>query len=316
MSQELLGSINLKRRTLDWLGRRQYRGKSKGTFYPSEASVSFINEYGEREIVGKCHRACYYRLTGVEQTNHPTDQNQVLFMLGNSVEDTVTEAWKQMGIWENNSVKWEDKDRNISGEFDVVCREGDLMYGVEVKSFYGYFANKQILGHSTGRGANKRWVPGKPKDEHLMQTALYCAHSKGDLAGFKIFYVSRDGNDMAEFNVSVDDDGIIYVNGVANQRYTVNDIYTRYNLMKQYIETDTKPPREFDYLPSDERVAILAERGTVSATAFKDHQAGKKPVTDWHCSYCNYKDHCLRDDDEPEVVVAEDKPDVLVHGGL
>lgn len=310
----MIEQINLKEKTLEWFGRKQFRSKSRGTLWPSEASAEYIDEYGEKKVVGKCHRAVYYRLTGVEPTNPPTAKSQIIFLLGNSVEAMVTEAWKQMGIWENNSVKWEDKERNISGEFDVILREGDELYGAEVKSFYGYFANKQILGHWEGRGKNKRYIKGKPKDEHLMQAALYVDHSEGRLSGFKLVYVSRDNCDMAEFNITVDPiSKDIFINGEKELRFTIADVYERYQQMNMFADNNMKPQREFELNPSDEKVKLLHERGEVSATAYKDHCSGKKKYNDWHCSYCDYKDHCWKVDtgEEPESV-----PEMHLHGSL
>lgn len=316
----MIDQINLKQRTLEWFARKQFRSKSRGTLWPSEASAEFINSYGETEIVGKCHRAIYYRIEGITPTNPPDAKSQVVFLLGNSVEDAVTEAWKQIGLWENNSVRWEDKLRNISGEFDVILREGDLKYGVEVKSFYGYAANKQILGHSEGRGANKIWVPGRPKDEHLMQAALYVDHSEGELHGFKIFYVSRDNCDMAEFNITLDEDKNIYINRNKELRFTMHDIYDRYARMNTYINNGIKPAREFTLYPSDERVEILYARDEISKTAYEAHKAGKERVRDWHCSYCDYKDHCWKvDKDDLGTTLskpADVVPEMHMHGSL
>jgi len=278
-----------------------------------------MNQYGEEEVIGKCHRAVYYRLKGVKPTNPPTNSSQVVFLLGHQVEAAVTEAWKQMGIWENNSVRWENKGLNLSGEYDVVLREGDLFYGVEVKSFYGYHANKQILGHWSGRGKAKRFIAGKPKDEHLMQAVLYVKQSDDDLAGFKLFYVSRDNCDMAEHNITIDKEDNIYINGKRETRFTVKDIHERYKTMNMYIENDLKPDREYTLHPSDERVEVLFQRGALSKTAYESHTKGKEKVRDWHCSYCDHKDHCWNVDtgEEPIVTKAEEvAPDALVHGSL
>jgi hypothetical protein len=234
----------------------------------------------------------------------------------------VTEAWKQMGIWENNSVKWEDREKNLSGEYDVILKEWNQdednfdFYGVEVKSFYGYHANKQILGHSSGRGKNKRWIPGKPKDEHLMQAALYVDHSAGKLKGFKLFYVSRDDTEMKEFNITVDPTTKeIFIDGYKETRFTVNDIYDRYATLNTFANNEIKPQREFELEPSDERVQVLHARGEISATAYKDHISGKKKYQDWHCSYCDYKDHCWTVDTGNETV-AEEVPEMHLHGSL
>jgi len=319
----MLETINLKDRTLDWLGRKQYRSKGRGTLWPSEASVKYTDEFGEEKVAGKCHRAVYYRQSDVAPTNPPDARSQIIFLLGHQVEAAICEAWKQMGIWENNSVRWEDRERNLSGEFDIVLREPDpetgepMLYGAEIKSFYGYYANKQLLGHWSGRGKNKFYTAGKPKDEHLMQAALYVDHTHGKLHGFKLLYLSRDQMDMAEFNITVDrETKEIFINGEKETRYTLADVYSRYAECNTLLRSDLKPQREFVYLPSSERVEVLHARGEVSASAYKDHMSGKKPVTDFHCSYCDYRDHCLNVDTGAEPEVVEETPEMHMHGSL
>ncbi len=318
MSQEFLKTINLKEKTINWFARKQFRGGGKGTLWPSEASAKFINEYGEEQVIGKCARAVYYRVKGVEETNPPTAMNQVLFLLGNQVESAITEAWKQMGIWENNSVKWMNRDKNISGEYDVILREGDMLYGVECKSFYGYYANKQLLGHWSGRGKAKYFVEGKPKDEHLMQAALYCDNTRGQLAGFKLFYISRDQCDMGEFNITVNEEGKIFINGREENRFTMQNIYDRYETLNHAIKNNLKPSRDFIMYPSEERVETLYARGDLSKTVYEASKKKTNPVKvrDWHCGYCNFRDYCTRDTDDTVQEEETIAPDALVHGSL
>jgi CRISPR/Cas system-associated exonuclease Cas4 (RecB family) len=312
--------INLKQRTLDWMARRQFRSKGRGTLWASEASVQFINEFNEQEVVGKCKRAVWYRLKGVEETNPPNAKSQMIFTLGHIIEAQFTELWKQMGIWENNSVRWEDRDRNLSGEFDIILREGnDRFYGVEMKSFYGYHANKQILGHWSGRGANKVFINGRPKDEHLMQASIYADQARDRVEGFKLFYASRDNNDLAEFNITVPDarEKIIYINGIAETRFTLNEVYNRYDLLNELKLSNRPPERDYTYEPDDHTVKKLFERGEVSTSAYKKHTDGSVRYTDWHCSYCNFKDYCLGALGDSPVGESQDpRPDHMQHGGL
>jgi len=324
----MIDTIDLKQRTLEWMGRKQYRSKARGTFWASESSAAYTNEWGEPAITGKCLRAVYYRLTGVKKSNPPGAGSQVVFLLGNMIEDQVCEIWKQMGVWENNSVRWEDKPKNLSGEFDVILNEGDAPYGVECKSFYGYYANKQILGHNEGRGRARHWVPGKPKDEHLLQTAIYCDQTKEDLDGFKIFYVSRDKCDMAEHNIRVDEDGDIFINNIKETRFNMHDVYARYEALGNHVENKIKPSREYTLYPDDETVTLLHSRGLVSASAYKAHTEGKEKCKDWHCSYCDFKDHCWEVDiDDTAAPVGTNAPadavesdevmvEIIEHGSL
>ena len=299
-------NFNLKDFTLNWMGRGdQFRSKSRGTFWPSEARAEFTNANGHQEVLGKCMRASYYRLTGAPLTNPPSAKSQVIFHLGNQIEDGIVEIWKQAGIWDNNSVRFEDRDKNISGEFDCVLRDptveliGLPKFGAEVKTFYGYMQEKTILGHSEGRGARKHWVWGKPKDENLMQAAIYCDQTRDTLSGFKLYYISRDKNDMAEFNISVDDNGTIFIHDpkrggapLPETRFAMNDIYDSWTDLKGFIERGEIPARDFDFRPSQEKIEEMYGLGEISKSAYEKHNSGKIPYRDWHCSYCSYRDHC------------------------
>lgn len=312
--------INLTERTIHWMARKQFRSKGRGTFWPSEASAQFTNQFNEVETVGKCKRATFYRLKGLKPTNPPSSKSQVIFLLGNLIEDQLVEMWKQMGLWENNSVRWEDKEKNLSGEFDCILREGNRLYGVECKSFYGYHANKQILGYWEGRAPNKRFIYGRPKDEHLMQAAIYADQTRGQLEGFKIFYCSRDNNEFKEFNITTTEDGTIFINGRAETRFTMNDVYSRYTQLQQHLDEESIPDKDYTYKPDDATVQKLFERGDVSKSAYEAHVAGKESYTDFHCSYCEYKDHCQGPNSNsfvnPQVEVPVQEIDYLMQGGL
>jgi hypothetical protein len=278
----------------------QFRASSRGTFWPSEASA--VNQI-EGEAIGKCLRSVYYRLSGVKETNPPNAKSQVIFLLGRQVEESLVEIWKQAGIWENNSVRFEDRTHNVSGEFDCILREPTTQkkFGCELKSFRGYYQEKQIMGHSEGRGANKRWIFGIPKDENLMQAAIYADQTRGQLDGFKLFYVSRDNCDFAEFNVMVDDNGVIYVHDPKSEqtrvetRFTMHDIYSRYRSLAEHLSSGQIPPRDFTWKPSDEVVTKLFNEDKISKSAYEAHVEGKEKYTDWHCNYCSYQTHCHRE---------------------
>jgi hypothetical protein len=315
-------SYNLVESTLNHMGRRQFRSKGRGTLWASEASVEFTNEFNESQVTGKCKRSVWYRLKKVEPTNPPGAKSQMLFLFGNMIEDQVTEIWKQMGIWENNSVRWEDRRRNLSGEFDVILRNPDTnrLFGVEVKSFYGYHANKKILGHWSGRGANKRFIQGSPKDEHLMQAAIYADQAHNDLDGFMVVYVSRDNNQMQQFHIQVPDPvrKFILINGVQETRFTVNDIYNRYELLNSLANQNVPPTPDYTQFPSDMRVQQLFERGDIAKTAYEKHTSNKERYQDFHCSYCDFKDYCSGPLGDSPIVEenTEPAPDHMQHGGL
>lgn len=265
---------------------------SNDFFNPSASSVRYIDKHGIARVEGTCMRASYYRYTGVEGL--PTDAySEWIFRLGKKVEDILVEEWKQMGIWVSNNVKFYDKEYNISGEIDVLlCNpETQKLFATEVKSFYGYYATKEICG--TPRQA------GKPKTNHLLQTLIYldvCKRYK-ILDYAKLIYYARDSASRKEFDVDIVQDGEHkrpMINGVIDYRFTIEEIYDRYAELQGYLERQELPPAEFEMKWDAAKVQKFYDLGEVSKTAYQDFQKNpdKKPVGDWQCRYCAYKNTC------------------------
>ncbi len=187
-------SYDLVQSTENFMTRKGFRGDTGMHFYPSEGSVKVVDANGNREVLGNCLRASYFRCVG-EQGAPYSVRTQFIFSLGKHVEDMLVEIWKKMGIYEARSVKFYNPDFNVSGELDVVLRNPltDALFGVEVKSFYGYFAGAQIMG--TKRKA------GVPKSSQLLQTLIYAKEFEGQLDHFKMWYQERGDGQHRTFDV-------------------------------------------------------------------------------------------------------------------
>ena len=92
-----------------------------------------------------------------------------------------------------------------------------------------------------------------------------------------------------------------------NVRFFVGDIRD-YSRVLDVIDT---------YRPDDIRVKQLFERGEVSSAAYKKHTEKKEAYTDFHCSYCSYKDYCHSEQGDMSIGAEPDpQPDHMTHGGL
>jgi len=261
-------------------------------FYPSESSVRWIDSNNIPRVSGSCLRASYYRVTG--ERGLPTDPySEWIFRLGKKVEEILVEEWKQMGIWVTNNAKFYDQDHRVSGEIDVVLVEPDTntLFGVECKSFYGYYATKEICG-------SRNQAP-RPKTAHLLQTLIYTDLCKrhGILDYFKLIYYARDSAKRSEFNIDIiEDNGLKRptINGVMDYRFTVDEIYDRFEELNTYINNNQLPPADFELRWDANKVQTFFDLGEVSKTAFQDFQKNpeKNPVGDWQCRYCAFKNHC------------------------
>jgi hypothetical protein len=220
-------------------------------------------------------------------------RSELIFAMGHAVESIVVEQWKQMGLWVDNNVKF-TTDRlgfPLKGELDAILREppDGRLYGIECKSFSGYFGTTEIMG-------NKKH-PGAPKINQLLQTLVYTYIFKEELYCFRMVYMARDEpENHRTFKIELANEGDLHypvIDGEINRAFTVEDIFSRYRLLQEYLDRDELPPRDYEDIYPDSKVEYLTSLGKVSKTARDDHFKGKKPCGDWQCRYCDVRHHCL-----------------------
>jgi CRISPR/Cas system-associated exonuclease Cas4 (RecB family) len=286
-------SFNLIKETDNWMCRKHFGLPRLNSFYPSEANVTWLDSYGIKRVSGQCLRSSWYRLTGQKVSESHDAYTQWIFALGKAVEEVLVEQWKQMGIWVDNNVKFYDEVRNISGELDVVIRNPltNQLICCECKSFAGYQATKHIMGNKS--------IKGKPKDNHLMQALIYTdLCNQLELIEYtKLVYYARDSGNRREFNITLVDDNNTQrptIDGVVDYRFTMQDIYDRYNELRQYVQTKQTPPRDYELVWDKEKVTQRYKIGEVAKTTYEKWQSSpsKYPVGDWECKLCSYKTVC------------------------
>lgn len=274
--------------------RKRIEQPSSGFFYPSEASVKLIDEHGDLKTEGGCLRAAYFRLSDEFKGLPHEPRTEWIFMQGKIIEQALIDKWKEMGVWRDNNVKFVDHDNHISGELDVVLSEpgSGQIYGVEVKTFYGYHAEKEILGNFKN--------PGFPKMSQLLQTLVYLNYWENrGIPFFRMAYFARDSVKRRSFKIELHHEGnITYpkVDGQVIRSFTINDILARYKDLKHYIDTKTIPPGDYELQYSDAKIEDYFAKGKVSKTDYESWKKGKlKPyenIGDWNCSYCKFKNIC------------------------
>lgn len=292
-------------------------------FYPSEART-ICEETGK--VLGNCLRSAYYRVIGIEKTDPPNARAYYIFMLGNLVEKFLIDRWKEMGIWEQDNVAFYDREYNVSGKIDCfirsifVKRNGvykmrprnqSPIIGVEVKSFYGYYATKEIIGNQS--------QDGRPKINQLLQAFYYTErYSHRGVPGFKMAYLARDSVQRREFNivpVVTSLGGEVQrtrpaVDGTVFSNISIEAIRESYRLLDQAVRTDTLPARDYTHAYDKATVEAKKVAGEISNSKYDSWVRAKKPcdgnvrrlhkdaIGDWQCSYCDYKQHCWVDNDE------------------
>lgn len=284
--------FDLVKATDEHMCRPRVSFPNSGFFYPSEASVTWTDSFGEERVAGTCLRAAYLRLTSKAIPIQTTPYAEWIFALGKQVENILVEQWKQMGIWVGNSLKFYDQIRKISGELDVIIQDPTTKEFIccEIKSFYGYQATRDLIG-------NKKVSPS-PKTSQLLQTLIYADQCKNIISYCKMIYYARDSAARTQFDIRLikNENGTHSpsVNGIIDPRFTLEDIYSRFKLLEHYIQTDILPPPDYEAEFSPEKVEKRKKLGEVSKTAYENWQKNpsKSPIGDWQCSYCSFRKFC------------------------
>ena len=276
--------------------------------YPSEASVEYIQD-GLKIVDGKCMRAAWYRSMKIPKTDPAGPKLNHTADLGKWDEIGLIERWKELGLWVDNNVKFYRADLAMSGELDAILKSPDgSIIGYEIKSIYGRFADDTVFGKSYVRQPS---IPGRPKEDQLLQALVYEWEYKDELDQYRMFYLERGDGRRVEFEVGSDTDkddrcwyrqvegdyweyfepGIVYL------PFTIHDIHARYKQLVQYLRGKTLPPCDFEEVYSADKIEQLWSLGKIGKTKYQKWQ--KKPdkeyIGDWQCSYCAYKSQCKQD---------------------
>jgi len=283
----------------------------RASWYPSEASVEWVDEHGEHRVAGGCARASYFRykkLFGDVAADYDA-YTQWIFATGKGVENILVEQWKEAGIWVANNVDFYDPDRGIHGEIDAILHDPvrDEDFGVEVKSFAGYNATVGIMGNKT--------IAGTPKDSQYLQTLVYRSAFDGQLPYFKMIYYARDSGERTQYDIDLISDASTGVelhrptiNGVPDKRFTMEDIYERYDRLAEYERQNEIPPADYsaawDAKKIERRYAIgnslkknARSRNTeVAKTRYDNWKRNPtaNPIGDWQCNFCRWKPVCFQ----------------------
>jgi hypothetical protein len=145
--------FSLLKKTEEHMGRVKLPIVRESHLYPTEASVvtEELNLDGTPKVIGTCQRAAYYRYTNEYPADPYTSYTYWIFNSGKALELSLTELWKQMGIWIDSSVRFYNKEYNISGELDCIIKDPNTNEPVicELKSYAGYNAKKEIKHYFT-----------------------------------------------------------------------------------------------------------------------------------------------------------------------
>lgn len=243
---------------------------------------------------GKCHRAVYYRITGVPSEREIEPKGRHIFATGFDWEDRCVEATEKAGVLSGKGVRVQDDSLplRISGEIDAVnwYKDGDetKYYVIDYKSTGGYHNSSSLIG-------NTKKDPF-PKVQNLLQLLVYMKMDPRFEFGM-LAYLVRDFQDTTQFQIDLtEEDGITYpvINGVIDRRYSLNEIYRRYAVICDYYERQVLPPRDKTPLYTAELAQAKFDLGLFGKTNLEKVKKGKA-VGDSDCTYCDFYETCQQD---------------------
>lgn len=324
--------------------------RDKNTFHARDASVIFKTQFPQDEldlrlkhnlcpniVEGKCLRAVFYDFQGGVVTN-PIEPSGVRTMdIGNVCEDCERAYYKNLGIFLTAHTRMFNTTYQISGEIDnlvweyedILLPDGSLsgrvkiceprrVIGTEIKSFYGYYAEKEII------------LGGKPKWNHVLQALVYLDHYKPNIPYWLLVYISRGGGintkggrvNGRQFKLQISKlSGEIFIDGMLNNEFTMDDVYARFIQAQNKIDNKVLPARDYVYNYPADIVELRYRKREIGKTDYSEWQSGRKYISDWQCLYCPYLVQCWKDvfpgavrggkeEEEPKV----EGPSVVVSG--
>jgi len=273
-------------------------------FWPSSASVVFTNEYGEQEVHGKCLRSEYWSCKGEKTTNKTTAYSLRIWSGGNRVEDFEIKGAKTAGIHVDDDVPFEHvlpNGNKVRGKLDAIYNVQSEDVGIEYKTGYGNWFKRLQMGigsNNTKLKITKYFKPA-PKEANVLQVMLYLDHFKERLKRFFLIYLDRGDGSNHEFEMTLDTEGYPVIDGEVDKKYSVQNIYTRFDELKLYLDSDQVPPPDFEAMMSDERVEELHAAKRLSKKAYDGHQRwkndeqGGRRASYFMCGgYCPYELKC------------------------
>ncbi len=317
------------------------------SLWPSDASAVLTDALGHTYVEGACRRHTFLRYTKDKyifdnQTNdtykplveevyalqtEPEKYMRWIWTAGNLFEEFIIEQAKQSGVYVASQVQIVIPGWNIVGKLDLIVSNpttGNLI-AQEVKSVYGYFAEKEIIGTSAMRS---RKILGTPKSSNLMQAAIYNWHLKPrmpQLEDTRLLYGDRGTGKDAEFSVQTyqGSDGLThisyqgvspFVSAAVESPITIDNIMTQYQYVLDHHAKGILPPRDFDLTYNESQIDHLYQLEELSKSDKTDYEKflarkeenrqrieqGQKPkkelklpeVAHWACSRCEMVNFC------------------------
>jgi hypothetical protein len=236
-------------------------------------------------------RAAYYNCVGVQEEEDISVKTNLIFKIGDYTEEMILDILKEDNLLDDSQKKFFDEKYEISGRLDGVFNYNGRKIGLEIKSIGGNnnWINNQIWG--------SRWNEPSPKWQNLFQTLVYCYAFRDEIDEFILLYIRRDTCEIKEFLISIQPkDGKIYpcIDGKIDERFSIDDILERYKILREFVDKEELPPREFMKTYNAKDISTYVKLGVLSKN--QGEKFKEEPFGDFECRFCGYSEMCDRND--------------------
>lgn len=264
-------------------------------FYPSQAMC-----YSDIDgcAIGACVRQVWLEKNNEIITNPKSSYNNFIFEAGHLWEGWLTEKYKELGIYLDNSVKIVDNEFHTSCELDIVHKNpiDNSIEVTECKQYNGsnIYAAKDLLGTDTQ-------YP-RPKDQNLLQCVKYLLTlQKYNIQKINLLYLDRSCSGVynnKQFVIYLDKHKIYYdtlfkgkLLTVEEERFTTQSLIDKETVLLQLLEEKVCPAVDYYPIYTKEIIEKEFKLGNLTKTRHKQLQENKIPMEDeasWQCKYCPY----------------------------
>lgn len=305
---------------------------------PSAASVKISNN-DETRVVGACQRQQFYRVKGFKE-DHLLEINvdwALAAMMGDQMHKLMSELIDNYGfamglqrIAAEHSIY--NSMLNLRGRSDLILwdTKANEPVGVEIKSV-GEYKSKEAME--------------SPIEEHVLQSVVYLHHynthipnDQKKITKWYIWYICRTENwttkskahgsditNMWDFCIELQDGIPVITTASGKQKWTdfsIIKINERYRELLDYLDKNLVPPRDYEIIYSEEKIAGLYKKDKLARKTDKDIvekwlDKGAKPgalklvMGDFECKVCDYKDRCWQGKDNKDIDMFSNLPKIL-----
>lgn len=220
-----------------------------------------------------------------------------------------------------------------SGKMDLLISDDGIYKGIEIKTIYGYKVDK-VFGNEREfpLPASKNLVQAMCYRYRTMQGPVMCSDGvERQIDEVYLLYADRGTGQRMYFKVDLDTEGYGIITPIdqvgteyetiklqnvdsfdvllkhstvatteqsrlAELRFSIYDLGKKFDSIYNYVREQSLPPKDYQMIYDSATVDKEYHCGRISKLKYNKFYKNHEPIGDMMCSFCNYKDKCMKDD--------------------